>query len=103
MSDEPTGWELQRTLDAIRADLRDMRGDINARLDKVVTSELFAAHIAAEDGRHAAHQAEIKAIKDARESDAKQRSADRKWLVGALVFPLVVGAILLIVQVRIGA
>jgi len=39
MADEPTAWELQRSQEQIRADVREGFKGLNARLDKLVSSE----------------------------------------------------------------
>ncbi|MGA4992968.1 hypothetical protein [Nonomuraea bangladeshensis] len=44
MPDSPTPWELHRTMEALRHTLESGFNSLNARLDRVVSSELFAAY-----------------------------------------------------------
>lgn len=43
MADEPGGWELKRSHEQLRQDMRDGFNGLGQRLDKVVTAEAFAA------------------------------------------------------------
>jgi hypothetical protein len=63
LADEPTPWEHQRTLAAIREDMREGFKGLNLRLDRVVSIELFNAHLESERGRHEEHEKDISEIK----------------------------------------
>lgn len=63
MADEPTPWEHQRTLAAIREDMREGFKGLNLRLDRVVSIELFNAHLESERSRHEEHEKDIAEIK----------------------------------------
>lgn len=101
MTDEPTGWELRRSLDQILEEQREMRRELNARFDRVVTADLFAAHVDAENRRIADAEAEIAAIQEDRKHEGRERAKATRAAMGALVTafiaPIIVAVILRLV------
>lgn len=111
MADEPGGWELQRALVQIREDVRDGFAQSNARLDKLVTAEAFAAEQKRVDGLHqqlseaitrvaAESVADLAEEKQARiDGDkAQQATLDKlasllKWVWATTVLPVVLFAV----------
>ncbi|GAB3209824.1 hypothetical protein GCM10027294_25750 [Marinactinospora endophytica] len=100
MSDEPSAWELQRSLADMRTDLREGFAQVNARLDRVVSSDLFSAYqvqvaqrFAEVEKDLATLQTEVteerKAHREEHRADERQRAADRKWVMSAIVVPIV--------------
>ena len=98
---EPTLWELQRAIAQMRDDQRDgiaqlradLRGDIaalTARLEQVVTKDVYLADQRATSQRMEVLERDLAAEISDREDDQAKAAAGRRWLVGAFVAPLVV-------------
>lgn len=106
MADEPGGWELKRSHEQLRQDMRDGFNQLGQRLDKVVTAEAFAAEQRRVDDKfkdlnddivteRSQRQDAIAEEKAAREKgDAAQQAAldklvsNQKWLIAAVLLPL---------------
>lgn len=84
MADEPTPWELQRTLGAIREDMREGFKGLNQRLDRNVSVELFGAFQKAVDAKFGDIEKDVAEIKAAREAEAGQRASDRRLILAAV-------------------
>ncbi|MFC8449499.1 hypothetical protein [Kitasatospora sp. NPDC057223] len=100
---EPTLWELQRALSQLREDQRDgiaglrddLRGDIQAiaaRLEQVVTKDVYMADQRLMAQRVEVVERDLAAERKAREDTEAKAIAGRRWLVGAFVAPLAVAA-----------
>ena len=74
MPDEPTLGEVVRRFDERFADVRDM--------DEKVDQKLY-------DLRHEAITQRVSTLETLREKDAEKIVATRRWLIGAVVVPLV--------------
>jgi ABC-type nickel/cobalt efflux system permease component RcnA len=98
VADEPSPWELQRTLAAIREDMREGFKGLNQRLDKHVTTELFNAHLEAERSRHEEHKEDIAAIATAHEADKRQRATDRRMIWMAVFTSILAPLVLLLIS-----
>lgn len=89
MPDEPTLGEVVRTLARIERDLGTRLDQITARLDRVITVELYEAHQAAVDRRITEAETEIADMKKQREierqRDDDRQAANRRMIVGALI------------------
>ena len=84
MPDAPTPWELQRTLSAIREDMREGFKGLNQRLDRNVSVELFGAFQEAVQVKFTEVEKDVAEIKAARDSEVKQRSSDRRLILAAV-------------------
>lgn len=98
MADEPTPWELHRTVEALRRTVEAGFNSMNARLDKVVTENLFQAYQQAVRREFDDHAAEIAALKAERDAEIKQRAADRKLIVTAVFTAFVSPLVILLIQ-----
>ena len=78
MADEPTNWELKRNYESLRADMRDGFNQINSRLDKMPSSEVFAALLNGLERR--VHDVEQDVA-----SDQQSRKSDKRLVIGALL------------------
>jgi len=78
VADEPTPWELKRNYDSLRADMRDGFNQINARLDKMPSSEVFTALLGELQRR-------VNDVEKDVANDQESRKADRRLVVGALL------------------
>lgn len=84
MPDAPTPWELQRTLAAIREDMREGFKGLNQRLDRNVSVELFNAFQEVVQAKFSEQATDIAEIKAARDAEAKQRASDRRLILAAV-------------------
>jgi len=82
MADEPTVGEVIRRFDDRFTDLRDDIQQLGRRLDAKVSQDLYNL-------RHEALTARVKALEDLRAKDAERLAATRRWLIGAVIMPLV--------------
>lgn len=98
VSDEPTPWELQRALAAMRQDLREGFKSVNDRLDRVPTSDLMAAWQARYDQQLADIRRDVAEIQEDRKHEARERAKASRAAMGALVTafvaPIVVAVIM---------
>lgn len=105
MADEPGGWELKRSHEQLRQDMREGFANLGQRLDRLVTTEAFTAEqrrvddklkdladdIAAE--RQQRTQALADEVTHRKDGDAAQQQAlnrliaNQKWLVAAVLLP----------------
>jgi hypothetical protein len=82
MADEPTLSELSRRLDDRVGDIRDDIRELGARLDHKVDQRLY-------DLRHEALLSRVTTLEQLREKDAQKLVDTRRWLIGAVIVPLV--------------
>ncbi|MEV8623420.1 hypothetical protein [Streptomyces sp. NPDC051079] len=94
MVDEPTPGEMVRRLEDRLADVRDDIQQLGRRMDEKVDQKVY-------DLRHEALSTRVSALETVREKDAEKLVATRRWLIGAVVIPLVavlLPVIILLVQ-----
>jgi hypothetical protein len=94
MSDEPTLGEVVRRFEDRFTDIRDDIQQLGRRMDEKVDQKLY-------DLRHEALGARVAALETRREQDAEKLVTTRRWLIGAVLIPLVgvmLPVILLLVQ-----
>lgn len=82
MPEEPSLGEGVRRLEDRLADVRDDIAQLGRRLDEKVDQKLY-------DLRHDALQQRVAKLETLREQDAERIVATRRWLVGAVIVPLV--------------
>jgi hypothetical protein len=80
--DEPTLGEVVRRFEDRFVDLRDDIAQIGRRLDEKVDQRIY-------DLRHEALAARVSTMETLREKDAEKLVATRRWLIGAVIVPLV--------------
>lgn len=78
MADEPTNWELKRNYEGLRSDMRDGFNQINQRLDKMPSSDVFAALLNGLERR-------VHDIEQDVANDQQSRRADKRLLWGAFL------------------
>ena len=98
VADEPTPWELHRTVEALRRTVEAGFNALNTRLDRVVTNDLFQAYQAAVQRQFDDHESEIAALKAERDAEKAQRSGDRKLIVTAVFTAFVSPLVILLIQ-----
>lgn len=82
MPDEPTLGEVQRRMDQRFTDLKEDLAELALRLDRKVDMEIYNL-------RHEALMARVATLETLREKDAEKLVATRRWLVGAVIVPLI--------------
>lgn len=89
MADEPSNGELWRLIEAMRGDVRDDMGLINARLDRLVSADVYAVEKAAMTKDINDLGEAVKGIQRQREQDAERVTQTRRWVVASVIIPLV--------------
>lgn len=82
MADEPTLGELARRFEDRLADVRDDIQQLGRRMDDKVDQKVY-------DLRHEALASRVTTLETLREKDAEKLVATRRWLIGAVIVPLV--------------
>ena len=94
MPDEPTLGELQRRMEQRFTDLKEDLVEFNSRLDRKVDMEIY-------NFRHEALMARVSTLETLREKDTEKIITTRRWLIGAVIVPLIgvlLPVIILLVQ-----
>ena len=82
MPDEPTLGEIARRFEDRLGDVRDDIQQLGRRLDDKVDQKVY-------DLRHEALSARVGTLETLREKDAEKIVMTRRWLIGAVVMPLI--------------
>ncbi|MBA2951983.1 hypothetical protein [Streptomyces himalayensis] len=82
MPDEPTLGEVVRRFEDRFTDVRDDIKQLGDRIDTKVSQEVY-------DLRHEALASRVSTLETLREKDAEKLVATRRWLIGAVIMPLV--------------
>ncbi|MFI8962040.1 hypothetical protein ACIGO8_07985 [Streptomyces sp. NPDC053493] len=82
MTDEPTLGEVVRRFEDRLTDVRDDIQQLGRRLDEKVDQKVY-------DLRHETLSTRVAALETVREKDAEKVAATRRWLIGAVIIPLV--------------
>jgi hypothetical protein len=82
VADEPTLGEVVRRFEDRFADVRDDIQQLGHRLDEKVDARIY-------DLRHEALSARVSTLETLREKESDKLVATRRWLIGAVVVPLI--------------
>lgn len=82
MPDEPTLGEVVRRFEDRLADVRDDIQQLGRRMDEKVDQRIY-------DLRHEALASRVSTLETLREKDAEKLVATRRWLIGAVIVPLI--------------
>ncbi|MEU9557965.1 hypothetical protein [Streptomyces fumanus] len=82
MTDEPTLGEVVRRFEDRFVDLRDDIQQLGRRMDEKVDQRIY-------DLRHEALGARVTTLETLREKDAERLVNTRRWVVGAVIVPLI--------------
>jgi hypothetical protein len=82
MPDEPTLGEVVRRFDERFADVREDIQQLGRRMDEKVDQRIY-------DLRHEALASRVTTLETLREKDTEKLVATRRWLIGAVIVPLV--------------
>ncbi|MFE1949937.1 hypothetical protein ACFW9D_05645 [Streptomyces sp. NPDC059524] len=89
MADEPSNGELGRLIESMRGDFHHTLGQLNARLDRLVSADVYAVEKAALAKDIGDLDKEVQGIKRQREQDAQQITQTRRWLVASVIIPMI--------------
>jgi hypothetical protein len=82
VTDEPTLGEVVRRFEDRFTDVREDIQQLGRRMDDKVDQRIY-------DLRHEALGARVATLETLREKDAERLVATRRWLVGAVIVPLI--------------
>lgn len=96
MVDEPSLGELGRLIQALRGDVRDDMAQINSRLDRLVSADVYAVEkaamskdisdlVKAVEQLSAKQERDVTAMQAQRIQDADRLTQTRRWMVGAVI------------------
>lgn len=99
MTDEPSLGELGRLIQALRGDVRDDMAQINARLDRLVSMDVYTVEKAAitkdisdltkaVEQLAAKEERDVTAIREQRAADANRVTQTRRWLIAGVIVPI---------------
>lgn len=89
MADEPTPGELGRRLDDRTAELRQDLADLARRIDSKVSADVYQIQHAATMQEIGVIKAELTAQEVERARDRDRIATTRRWLIGAVIVPIV--------------
>ncbi|MET8746312.1 hypothetical protein [Streptomyces sp. NPDC004728] len=101
MADEPSLGELGRLIQLMRGDIRDDMAQINARLDRMVSTDVYTVERAALERDIADLKKDVEGVQAQRTADADRVTQTRRWLFASVVIP-VLGLIIPIVALLLG-
>jgi hypothetical protein len=87
VADEPSNGELWRLIEAMRGDVRDDMGTINARLDRLVSADVYAVEKAAMAKDIADLVKVVEGMQQQRQTDADRVTQTRRWLFASVIIP----------------
>lgn len=102
MADEPTLGELGRLIQALRGDIRDDMAGINARLDRMVSTDVYTVEKAGLVKEITDLAKDVEALAAQRTQDAERVTQTRRWMVASVIIPLV-GIVLPLIMMLRGA
>ncbi|MCX4911922.1 hypothetical protein [Streptomyces sp. NBC_00878] len=88
MADEPSLGELGRLIQALRGDVRDDMAQINSRLDRLVSADVYAVEKAAMVKAIEDLAKGVQEVQRQRQADADRVTQTRRWLVASVIVPL---------------
>lgn len=101
MVDEPSNGELSRLIQAMRGDFRDDLAQMNLRLDRLVSQDVYAVEKAAMAKELSDLAKVVESVQSQRQADADRVTQTRRWLVASVIIPLL-GLVLPVVLVVAG-
>ena len=102
MAGEPSLGELGRLIELMRGDIRDDMAGLNARLDRMVSLDVYAVEKAGIAKDIAELTKAVEGLQALRAQDAERVTQTRRWMVASVIIPIV-GIVLPLVMVMRGA
>ncbi|MFJ8677207.1 hypothetical protein [Streptomyces sp. NPDC093589] len=100
MADEPSLGELGRLIQALRGDIRDDMAQINARLDRMVSTDVYTVEKAGLVKEINDLGKDVEALAAQRAQDAERVTQTRRWMIASVIIPLVGIVLPLILMLR---
>ncbi|MEW9521811.1 hypothetical protein [Streptomyces tubercidicus] len=100
MADEPSLGELGRLIQALRGDIRDDMAQINARLDRMVSTDVYTVEKAGLVKEISDLAKDVENLAAQRTQDAERVTQTRRWMVASVIVPLVGIVLPLIMMLR---
>ncbi|MEE1812701.1 hypothetical protein [Streptomyces sp. BE133] len=101
MDDGPSLGELGRLIQLMRGDIRDDMAQINSRLDRMVSTDVYGVEKAALEREIADVKKDVENVQAQRTADAERVTQTRRWMFASVVIP-VLGIIIPIVALLLG-
>lgn len=89
MADEPSLGELGRLIQLLRGDIRDDMAQINARLDRMVSTDVYTVEKAGLTKDIADLAKKVEGFETQRTTDANRVTQTRRWLLASVIIPLI--------------
>ena len=89
MADEPSLGELGRLIQALREDNREDFAEIRRRFDRVVPMDVYTVEKAKTTEDINDLKSEVAGIRQQREKDAERVTQTRRWIIAAVIIPLI--------------
>jgi len=102
MADEPSLGELGRLIELMRGDIRDDLAGLNARLDRMVSQDVYGVEKASTARQLADLAKAVEGLQALRQQDADRVTQTRRWLIASVIIPIV-GIVLPLIMVVKGA
>ncbi|MGW7283930.1 hypothetical protein ACWGH4_00265 [Streptomyces sp. NPDC054847] len=89
MADEPSLGELGRLIQLLRGDIRDDMAQINSRLDRMVSTDVYTVEKAGLTKDIADLAKKVEGFETQRSADADRVTQTRRWLLASVIIPLI--------------
>lgn len=89
MADEPSLGELGRLIQLMRSDIRDDMAQINTRLDRMVSVDVYGVEKAGVERQMTELGKQVEAMQAQRAQDADRVTQTRRWLIASVIIPLI--------------
>lgn len=88
MPDEPSLGELGRLIQLLRGDIRDDMAQINARLDRMVSTDVYTVEKAGLSKEISDLAKAVETMQTQRTQDADRVTQTRRWMVASVIIPV---------------
>ncbi|MEV4975501.1 hypothetical protein [Streptomyces scopuliridis] len=89
MDDGPSLGELGRLIQSLRVDFRDDMAQINARLDRLVSADVYAVEKAAMAKEISDLAKAVETVQTQRAQDAERVTQTRRWFIASVIIPVI--------------
>lgn len=88
MADEPSNGELGRLIQLMRGDIRDDMAQINSRLDRMVSTDVYGVEKAATERQIKDLRKDLESMQQQRATDANRVTQTRRFMVASVIIPI---------------
>lgn len=98
--DRPTYWSIhERDITQLRVDMREGFQAVNARLDRMPTSEMLLMMVNNLQDKLTDVEEENEKLRKSQDDDRSNRRRERQWIIGAVAVPIGLLVLNLVAQV----